>query len=330
MIPRNLLRGALLTCALLASPAAFAQALVGGTVLNGGVPSYNVNATAPFTIDQSTLALRVFVVNGSGGGAGGTSGPYYVGQYSSTLPTFASGQAGYLSVDSNGRLLVSPTTTIPTSDGTDGTGTNPGTGARGWLSGIYARLGGTLTATLAAGSNTIGAVTQAGSWAVNATLQAGSNIIGKVGIDQTTPGTTNGVVVNSSALPSGAATSANQATEITALQAIQQRVLPFQDFSGTASAVNATTSSTIRDAGANPNFTKINFVGYSSQTGTYKILACQDSACAQPLTLMSGAITVAGGYVTLSAPFVTRYYQIQYVNGGTAASIYGNSSFTAN
>lgn len=35
-------------------------------------------------------------------------------------------------------------------------------------------------------------------------------IIGTVGVDQTTPGTTNGVVVNSSALPAGAATAANQ------------------------------------------------------------------------------------------------------------------------
>jgi hypothetical protein len=37
-------------------------------------------------------------------------------------------------------------------------------------------------------------------------LPAGTNIIGKVGIDQTTPGTTNGVQVNASALPTGAAT----------------------------------------------------------------------------------------------------------------------------
>jgi hypothetical protein len=35
---------------------------------------------------------------------------------------------------------------------------------------------------------------------------AGSAVIGKVGIDQTTPGTTNGVQVNSSVLPTGAAT----------------------------------------------------------------------------------------------------------------------------
>jgi len=53
------------------------------------------------------------------------------------------------------------------------------------------------------------AVTQSGSWV----LSAGAAIIGKVGIDQTTPGTTNGVVVNSSALPTGAATAANQQTD---------------------------------------------------------------------------------------------------------------------
>ena len=40
---------------------------------------------------------------------------------------------------------------------------------------------------------------------LNAALPAGSNIIGKFGIDQTTPGTTNGVQVNA-ALPAGANT----------------------------------------------------------------------------------------------------------------------------
>ena len=165
-------------------------------------------------VDGSGVPIGTFAnplfVSGGGGGGGGSSGPAYVGQFNSTLPTFASGQAGYLSVDSNGRLLVSPSSSIladlriggtsasssnpvPASDGTDGTGTNPGTGARGWLSGIYARLGGTLNVVIGAGSNTIGAVTQAGTWAVNATLQTGSAIIGRVGIDQTTPGVTNAV-----------------------------------------------------------------------------------------------------------------------------------------
>lgn len=68
--------------------------------------------------------------------------------------------------------------------------------------------------------------TQAGTWNVGITggsvgLLAGSAIVGKVGIDQTTPGTTNlvqvtdgsgalNVIVDSSALPAGAATAAKQ------------------------------------------------------------------------------------------------------------------------
>lgn len=57
-----------------------------------------------------------------------------------------------------------------------------------------------------------------------ATTPSGGGSDTVVAIDQTTPGTTNGVVVNSSTLPTGAATSDNQATEITALQAIQTGV----------------------------------------------------------------------------------------------------------
>lgn len=56
--------------------------------------------------------------------------------------------------------------------------------------------------TVAAGSAVIGHVI-VDSGAINATLQAGSAIAGKFGIDQTTPGTTNGVQVNA-ALPAGA------------------------------------------------------------------------------------------------------------------------------
>lgn len=74
----------------------------------------------------------------------------------------------------------------------------PGTGATWAISSLPA---------LAAGSNVIGAVTQSGTWNIGTVttlpaLVAGSAIIGKVGIDQTTPGTTNGVQINA-ALPAG-------------------------------------------------------------------------------------------------------------------------------
>lgn len=60
---------------------------------------------------------------------------------------------------------------------------------------IGINVGGTLTGLTgtASGANIV----------VNAPIPAGTNIIGKVGIDQTTPGTTNGVQVNA-ALPAGA------------------------------------------------------------------------------------------------------------------------------
>jgi hypothetical protein len=59
---------------------------------------------------------------------------------------------------------------------------------------------------------------------------------GTVAIDQTTPGTTNGVVVNSSALPSGAATEAKQDTGNTSLSSIDTKL------SSQATAANQVTA----------------------------------------------------------------------------------------
>jgi hypothetical protein len=87
------------------------------------------------------------------------------------LPTGAATAAGV--------AAVATALGTPAQDGTDATGvTAPtgGVGIRGWLSGNYSKL--TAIATALAGTLTT----------VNA---AGSSIIGKVGIDQTTPGTTN-------------------------------------------------------------------------------------------------------------------------------------------
>lgn len=80
------------------------------------------------------------------------------------------------------------------------------------LKGIYAAATGSIpagtnsigTVGLNAGSNAIGSITNTG-FSVTGTLPAGANVIGKVGIDQTTPGTTNGVQVIA-ALPAGSNT----------------------------------------------------------------------------------------------------------------------------
>jgi hypothetical protein len=74
----------------------------------------------------------------------------------------------------------------------------------------WTHVDGTISANLNAGANIVGKVgidqTTPGTTngvQVNAALPVGANVVGKVGIDQTTPGTTNGVQVNA-ALPAGA------------------------------------------------------------------------------------------------------------------------------
>lgn len=89
-----------------------------------------------------------------------------------------------------------------------------------------------------------------GTWSeVVAMVSAGSGGDTNVSIDQTTPGTTNGVVVNASSLPTGAATAANQALEIAAIQAATPagtnligKVGIDQTTSGTTNAITVTSS----------------------------------------------------------------------------------------
>lgn len=81
-------------------------------------------------------------------------------------------------------------------------------------------------------------VTQSGSWP----LSAGSAIVGKVGIDQTTPGTTNGVQVNA-ALPAGANAigklATNSGVTIGAVEIAAAQTLGTVTTVGTVSAVTA-------------------------------------------------------------------------------------------
>lgn len=110
------------------------------------------------------------------------------GQFDTTQKTLTNGQQAAYSMSARGAMFVAV--------GADGFAvTNGGTFA------VQAAQSGTWN---------IGSITTLPA------LVAGSAIVGKVGFDQTTPGTTNGVQVNSSALPTGAATSANQAAPNTA------------------------------------------------------------------------------------------------------------------
>jgi len=109
-------------------------------------------------------------------------------------------------------------------DGADGTGITPptgGLGIRGWLSGIYSKLSGTIAV-----SGTFWPATQPVSLTSLPTLVAGSALIGKVGVDQTTPGTTNGVTeVGSSNWAVTQVSVATTATSIVAARSARQAVV---------------------------------------------------------------------------------------------------------
>jgi hypothetical protein len=118
----------------------------------------------------------------------------------------------------------------------------------------------------------------------NIVLAAGTNLIGTVGIDQTTPGTTNGVVVNASALPTGAATSALQTTGNTSLSTLAGTV------SAGAVAVSAA-ALPLPTGGATSALQTTGNTSLSTLAGTVSAGAVAVSAAALPLP--TGAATSA-------------------------------------
>lgn len=158
-----------------------------------------------FIATQSTAAnLNMTCANCSGSGASGTdeggftagssifapSGGFF--QTSATSNALTTGQWGAWQMTANRAGFVNLRNASGTEIGTAGAPvrTDP--------TGTTAQI---VTQSTAANLNAT--VVGNGTFAVQATLQAGSALAGKFGIDQTTPGTTNGVQVNA-ALPAGA------------------------------------------------------------------------------------------------------------------------------
>jgi hypothetical protein len=175
-----------------------------------------------------TAANPLNVTGGSGGGGSNAS----VGSTGAAVPSSATA-VGFQNAAGN-LVLPTPSAGLPVADsGAAITGANlpaGGVGLTGWLSAIWSKLGGaaletggnlaSIAASVSTAANQLTANTTLSSILTKlgaVVLSAGSAIIGKVGIDQTTAGVTNGVVVNSSALPAGAATSALQSAMTTAL-----------------------------------------------------------------------------------------------------------------
>ncbi|MEE7503306.1 hypothetical protein [Methylobacterium mesophilicum] len=171
--------------------------------------------------------------------------------------------------------------------------------------------------------------------AMIAATPAGANIIGKVGLDQTTPGTTNGVVVNSSALPAGGATAANQASEIAQLTAANQRTAFYVDYGPGSLAAGASAANNAYDAGANPApYTKFNATFASTQAITAIVQGSYDGATF--FEVFSGAVPAPPtgstyGALNVTVPVTLRYYRTKIIgNASAAATVLVTHSFSAN
>lgn len=131
-------------------------------------------------------------------------------------------------------------------------------------------------------------------------------------------------------LPTGAATSANQTSEITQLTAANQRAALFTDLSASAVGASATVLGPWHDAGASPSpYTKFNYAFVSSQTGTAVVQVSNDGVTAITNFVSNGTLS-ASTNVSGSLPLTYRYYRVAIANNATAATASVNSSFTTN
>lgn len=128
---------------------------------------------------------------------------------------------------------------------------------------------------------TMEALAKAVANATSAATPAGTNIIGKVGIDQTTPGTTNGVQVNA-ALPAGTNTIGNVG---------QVSQYPVGATALTASATGTTAATTATLAGTTGKTTYI--CGYSIRANATAAVTVTDTLTGVVTATMSSILWVA-------------------------------------
>jgi hypothetical protein len=145
------------------TPAGTEQALIVRNIPSGTQP---VSIAAAVTVSQSTASSLNATVVGTG-----------------TFATQATLQAGSAVIGKVGIDQTTPGTTNLVSAAQNGT----------WNVGTLTSITNAVTVSQGTAANLNATVVGTGTFATQATLQAGSALVGKVGLDQTTPGTTNAV-----------------------------------------------------------------------------------------------------------------------------------------
>jgi hypothetical protein len=199
---------------------------VGGVVSVQGVAS-GTAVPVSGTFWQTTQPVSGTVTANAGTGnfnviGTGTAGTPATGVVS--IQGIASGTTVPVTATQSGTWNIGTITTLPSLvAGSANIGHIDGQGTAGTPSGGVVTVQGIASGTAQPVSGTV-AATQSGTWNINTittlpALVGGSAIIGKVGIDQTTPGTTNGVALSGNPCSSGTLLygSASTSTSATAL-----------------------------------------------------------------------------------------------------------------
>lgn len=132
-------------------------------------------------------------------------------------------------------------------------------------------------------------------------------VSGTVAISQVTPGTTNGVVVNSSALPTGAATSALQTTGNTSLATIATNTTVAATAALQSSTQGAVTPGTIAIASTLVGGTFNNGITLTSGQQAAIQLDANGRLIIAPLTVTSTVTTKMSGRQITNPPVINQY-----------------------
>ncbi len=272
-----------------------------------GTITANIGTSGSLALDASVTGLQV----AQGSTTSGQNGDLIQGAVTTAAPTYVTGKTDPLSLTTAGALRIDGSATTQPVSGTFWQATQP--------------VSGTFWQATQPVSGTFWQTTQPVSLSTLPALTAGSAIIGNVRIDQTTPGTTNGVQVNA-ALPVG--------TNVIGKVSIDQTT----PGSTNLVALAANQSVNLAQTAGNTTLTGNGTTGTGSQRVTIASDNTAFSVNAIPktpaaTTVKQAAITVGTAAVRLtndgSAPPSTRVLLVaQLLSTSTATCYLGSSGVT--
>jgi hypothetical protein len=326
--------GAVSTIGVTGSTTAVTQAT--GTNLHAVIDTGSTTAVTQAT--SSNLKAQVDPLTAASWGIGtstqnstvATNGQLALGQFNTTPTTITSTNMSPIQLDANGNLLVNVKAG------------GAGGGAVTAADGAIVNLGSLADTAWVSGNGTLTAILKNIANGVAGSIPAGSAIIGNVGIDQTTPGTTNGVVVTNALSPGQAAMSASSPVVLANNQTAADPCMfqaktnvPISTTSGTTALVTGVSAKKIYVCSlaliANTPAVSVSLsegssstCGTSSQAAVMGVATSGTASLGIPLAV-NGGLTLGNGGGTVAATATAANYLCLFQSGTTLVA--GNLTF---